>query len=146
MPTWVTLPKDQCPNKWFDLPYDDPVVRLDRALYGHPLAGLYWEQHARSALLKCGFLQVPSVQCLYVHPQKCLFLSVYVDDSRLCGLKCNTQQAWVDIRELLVLDDPTSIEDNVYLGVRQKNVPTQDWMVAEKSNLFDVIRKGYTTS
>ena len=62
--TWVILPRDQWPKHWHtgakgDLRgYRNPVVRLRRALYGHPKAGLYWEQHCHQALTKCGFEKV----------------------------------------------------------------------------------------
>ena len=45
--TWISLPRSQWPKEWHDLPYQDPVVRLERNLYGHPLAGLYWENIAQ---------------------------------------------------------------------------------------------------
>ena len=40
--TWVILPEDQWPTSWIGK-YKNPVVRLLRNLYGHPLAGLYWD-------------------------------------------------------------------------------------------------------
>ena len=32
-----------------------PVCWLKLALYGHPLAGFFWEKHLRTALAKLGF-------------------------------------------------------------------------------------------
>ena len=55
---------------------EDPVVLLERNLYGHPLAGLLWEK-------------IPNWECLFVHREKGLFLSVYVDDIKLAGKKQN---------------------------------------------------------
>ena len=50
--TWVNLPSyDECPEAfppwWKDAVkgFRRPVVRLDKALYGHPKAGEYWEKH-----------------------------------------------------------------------------------------------------
>ena len=40
--TWITLPADRRPKEW-DL-IEEPVVMLERNLYGHPLAGLLWEK------------------------------------------------------------------------------------------------------
>ena len=34
---------------------EDPVVPLERNLYGHPLAGLLWERHFEKILLKHGW-------------------------------------------------------------------------------------------
>ena len=35
---WIRLPPHKWPNSWPNI--DDPVVLLERTLYGHPLAGL----------------------------------------------------------------------------------------------------------
>ena len=65
---------------------EDPVVPLERNLYGHPLAGLLWERQFEKILLKHGWekFQIGNV---FVHREKGLFLSVYVDDIKLTG-KC----------------------------------------------------------
>ena len=42
-PTWIKLPKHRWPKHWHGK-YTDPVVRLRLNLYGHPLAGLYWDK------------------------------------------------------------------------------------------------------
>ena len=44
-PTCVSLPKTRWPKWWHDLPFDDPVCRLDKALYGHKRAGNEWQTH-----------------------------------------------------------------------------------------------------
>ena len=48
------IPKSECPDVWIRLPkhkwaksweyIDDPVVLLERNLFGHPLAGPLWER------------------------------------------------------------------------------------------------------
>ena len=53
-PTLFKNPKSECPDKWIRLPrhrwpkswssIEDPVVPLERNLFGHPLAGLLWEE------------------------------------------------------------------------------------------------------
>ena len=53
VPTWVRLPKEQQLAAWHGM--RDPVCPLLLALYGHPGAGGYWEQHCESHLLSCGF-------------------------------------------------------------------------------------------
>ena len=83
-------PKSQCPDIWIRLPrhkwpkslssMEDPVVPLERNLYGHPLAGLLWERQFEKILLKHGWEKIPNWECLFVHREKGLFLSVYVDD------------------------------------------------------------------
>ena len=56
-------------------------------LYGHPLAGLLWERQFEKVLLKHGWEKIPNWECLFVHREKGLFLSVYVDDMKLAGKK-----------------------------------------------------------
>ena len=45
--TYVRLPENRWPSWWKEkFPnLKNPVCRLRRALYGHPEAGAYWEQH-----------------------------------------------------------------------------------------------------
>ena len=38
--TWIRQPKHKWPKSWSSM--EDPVVPLERNLYGHPLAGLLW--------------------------------------------------------------------------------------------------------
>ena len=64
---------------------EDPVVPLERNLYGHPLAGLLWERQ---------FEKIPNWECLFVHREKGFFLSVYVDDIKLAGKKQNLHPMW----------------------------------------------------
>ena len=41
---WIRLPRHKWPNSWSSM--EDPVVPLERNLYGHPLAGLLWEMQS----------------------------------------------------------------------------------------------------
>ena len=42
--TWACLPPEARPASWSHMKW--PVVRLKKALYGHPDSGTWWEQHA----------------------------------------------------------------------------------------------------
>ena len=64
--TWVIIPKYQWPKSWHNK-YKDPVVPLRLALYGHPLAGAFWERHCREALLSVGFTALTGWECCFVH-------------------------------------------------------------------------------
>ena len=75
---WIRLPRHKWPKSWSSM--EDPVVPLERNLYGHPLAGLLWERQFEKILLKDGWEKVPNWECLFVHREKGLFLSVFVDD------------------------------------------------------------------
>ena len=83
-PTWVRLPKDRWPPEWHGK-YVDPVVRLVLALYGHPDAGGFWEQHCERALKSVGYIQVPEWKSVFMHPKLGVMLVVYVDDFKMAG-------------------------------------------------------------
>ena len=61
-PRLLKIPKTECPDVWIPLPRHnwpksaesiaDPVVPLERNLYGHPLAGLSWERQFEEAVLE----------------------------------------------------------------------------------------------
>ena len=85
---WIRVPRQKWPKSWSSL--EDPVVPLERNLYGHPLEGLLWERQFEKILLKNGWGNVSNCECLFVHRDKWLFLSVYVDDIKLAGKKTKT--------------------------------------------------------
>ena len=72
--TWVRIPREQWPKSWHGK-FRDPVVPLRLALYGHPLAGAFWERHCREALLSVGFTPLDGWECCYVHKTLKLILS-----------------------------------------------------------------------
>ena len=47
----------QWPKSWSSM--EDPVVPLERNLYGHPLSGLLWERQFEQVLLQHGWEEVP---------------------------------------------------------------------------------------
>ena len=71
---WIRLPRHKWPKSWSSM--EDPVVLLERNLYGHPLAGLSRERQLEKMLLKYGREKVSNWECFFVHRQKGLFLSV----------------------------------------------------------------------
>ena len=76
-PKLLKIPKSECPDIWTRLPrhkwpkpwssMEDPVVPLERNLYGHPLPGLLWERGFEQILLKYGWEKVPNRECLFAH-------------------------------------------------------------------------------
>ena len=54
---WIRLPRHKWPKSWSSM--EDPVVPLERNLYGHPLAGLLWERQFEKILLKYGWEKIP---------------------------------------------------------------------------------------
>ena len=49
----IRLPKHKWPKLWSST--EDPVVLLERNMYGHPLAGLSWERQFEKVLLEHGW-------------------------------------------------------------------------------------------
>ena len=111
---WIRLPRHIWPKSWSGV--EDPVVLLERNLYGHPLAGLLWERQFEKILLKYGWEKVSNWECLFVHREKGLFLFVYVDDIKLAGKKQNIDPMWKVLNKDVGLGEPTSFFDHVYLG------------------------------
>ena len=89
---WIRPARHKWPKSWSSI--EDPVVPLERNLYGHPVAGLLWERQFEKILLKHGWEKIPNWECLFVHREKGLFLSVYVDDIKLIGQKQNIDPMW----------------------------------------------------
>ena len=59
---------------------EDPVVPLERNLYGHPIGGLLRERQFEEVRLELGWRRVPKLEWPFGHRKEGLFLSVYVDD------------------------------------------------------------------
>ena len=90
--TWIEIPRDQWPAAWHK--FRRPVVRLTRNLYGHPLAGLYWEKHCDRAIRRCGFEPIQGWECLYYNKELRAFLRVYLDDIKLAAPKHSLASIW----------------------------------------------------
>ena len=101
-PKLLKVPKSECPDNWIRLPrhkwpkswssMEDPVVRLERNLYGHPLAGLSWEKQFEKIQLQHGWEKVPNWECLFLHRQKGFILI------RACGWTQN----WLERNKSLI--------------------------------------------
>ena len=138
--TWKMLPKllrihkSECPDfvirltrhKWPKslTSMEDPVVPLERNLHGHPLAGLLWERQFEKVLLKHGWEKVSIWECLFVHREKGLSLSLYVDDMKLVGKKQNLDPMWKVLNKEVDLGKPTSPIIG-FLSVQRHNVKKQ---------------------
>ena len=113
------------------------VVPLERNLYGHPLAGLSWERQFEKILLQHGWEKIPNWECLFVHREKGLFLSVYVDDIKLAGKKQNINPMWKVLNKEVDLGEPTSFLDHVFLGCIQRQCEITKDMVDNYRAMFE---------
>ena len=146
-PQLLKIPKSECPDIWIRLPrhkwpkswssIQDPVVPLERNLYGHPLAGPLWERQFEKILLKYGWEKVFNWECLFVHREKGLFLSVYVDDIKLAGNKQNLDPMWKLLNKEVDLGEPTSFLDHVYLGCTQRHCEVSKNTVDNYRTMFE---------
>ena len=168
-PKLLKVPKSECPDLRIRLPrhkwpkslssMEDPVVPLERNLYGHPLAGVLWERQFEKILLQHGWEKVSNWECLIVHCQKTLFLSVYVDDNKLAGKKqnidpmflvChrvtsitpsrqkeNINPVWKVLNKEVDLGEPTSFLGHVYLGRTQRHYETGKHIVDNYRTMFE---------
>ena len=69
--------------------------------------------------MKYGWEKVSNWDCLFVHREKGLFLSVFVDDIKLAGKKQNINLMWEVLNKEVDLGEQTSFFDHVYLGCTQ---------------------------
>ena len=112
---FVELPSEAWPS-WVNLQeYRRPVVRLKKALYGHPDSGTMWEQHCDKAVKAVGFVAVgPEWPSTYYHKEMELLLVVYVDDLKMAGPESKMKLGWEKLRSKLDLEPETEL--GLYLG------------------------------
>ena len=132
---WIRLPRHKWPKSWSSM--EDPVVPLERNLYGHLLAGLLWERQFEKNLLKHGWEKVSNWECSFVHREKGLFLSVYVDDIKLAGKTQNLDPMWKLLNKEVDLGEPTSFLDHVYLGCIQRQCQISKDIVDNYRTMFE---------
>ena len=70
---WIRVPKHKWPKSWSGM--EDPVILLERNLYGHPLAGLSWKRQFEKVLLEHGWEKVSNWEMLIRTPSKRVILT-----------------------------------------------------------------------
>ena len=75
--------------------------------------------------------------CLFVHREKGLFLSVYVDDIKLAGKIQNIDPMWKLLNKEVDLGEPTSFLDHVYLGCTQRQCQVSKDIVDNYRTMFE---------
>ena len=111
---WVCLPEEARPAHWKGK-YRKPVVRLIRALYGHPDSGTMWEKHCDEAVRAAGFDPIGSEwPSVYFNRKTRHLLVIYVDDFKLAGPKDSMKAAWASLR--VKLDIEPELPLGLYLG------------------------------
>ena len=117
----IRLPRHNWPKPWSSM--EDPVVPLERNLYGHPLAGLLWGKAIWENPIEVRLVKRFPIGNAYSYTvKKGLFLSVYADDIKLAGKKQNIDPMWKVLNKEDDLGEPTSFLDHVYLGLHSKTM------------------------
>ena len=83
-PRLLRSPKSECPDIWIRLPrhkwlkswanIEDPVVPLERDLYGHPSPGLLWERQFEETLLELGWEKSTELGMSFCSPETRIIL------------------------------------------------------------------------
>ena len=116
---WIRPPRDKWPKSWSNI--EDPLVPLERKLYGHPLAGLLWERQFEKSSFgtrmgKRAELGMPTCGSTARSIPVCVTWMT----SKLVGRKENLNPMWKKLMKLVDLGEPTSFLDRVYLGCTQR--------------------------
>ena len=80
---WIRQPRHKWSKSWSCI--EDPVVPLEQNLYGYPFGKTIMAKAIWENLIEARLGESFNWECLFVHRQNVLFLSVYVDDIKLAG-------------------------------------------------------------
>ena len=119
VPTWLRLPKDRWPKGWKGK-YNDPLVPMLLALYGHPDSGGIWEAYFEKQIGKKGWQSVLKEiwRSVFYHPEFDALLVVYVDDLKLAAPTKKIKTAWKSISSMIDIDEPEPF--NRYFGCEHR--------------------------
>ena len=99
---------------------------------------ILWQDYCgKGNLRKSCWEKVSNCECLFVHREKGLFLSVYVDDIKLTGKKQNLDPMWKLLNKEVDLGEPTSFLDHVYLGCTQRQCEISKDIVDNYRTMFE---------
>ena len=74
---------------------------------------------------------------IFVHRERGLFLSVYVDDINLAGKRENIDPMWKGLNKEVDFGEPTSFLDHVYLGCTQRQCEISKDIVDNYRTIFE---------
>ena len=126
--TWLRLPAsllDLLPPSACDM--KDPVLKLNRALYGHPRAGSDWDAYFALQLNNAGWHQVPNEKSLWKSPDSACMLAIYVDDLLLGGPEVKVSEHMLGLQSLVHMGK-TQVVDR-FLGTTYHVAPMADFTV-----------------
>ena len=98
---------------------------------------MLWERQFEKIFLKHGWEKVSNCECLFVHREKGLFLSVHVDDIKLAGKKQIINPMRKVLNKEVDLGEPTSFVDHVYLVCTQRQCERSKDIVDKYRTMFE---------
>ena len=119
---------------------EDPVVPLERNLYGHPLAGLLWERQCEKILLKYGWEKVSNRGMFICTPWKMgySYLCMWMTSNWLERHKI-IDPMWKVFNKEVDLGEPTSFLDHVYLACTKRQCEISKDIVDNYWTMFESI-------
>ena len=88
---------------------------------------------------RLGFEPIYGWECLYKHPSRKVFVSIYVDDFQVAGNATEVHKTWIDLGKVLDLDPPVTHAECVYLGYLQKSVPVDIEMLKLQEQMYGTL-------
>ena len=119
-----------------------PVLKIQSCLLSGICMVILWQDcygkgNLRKILLKYGWEKVSKWECLFVHREKELFLSVYVDDIKWAGKGTHINPMWKVLNKEDDLGEPTSFLGHVYLGCTQRQCEVSQNIVDNYRTMFE---------
>ena len=117
---------------------EDPVVLLERNLYGHPSAGLLWERQFEQALIRTWMgknsdlgMRVRSSKTRGYFCELMWMTSKWLERSRIVAPMWKRWMKNVDI------DEPASFLDHVHLGCTQRECKQNEAIIDQYTQMFE---------
>ena len=133
---WIRLPRHIWPKSWSSM--EDQSFLLNALCMVILSQGLLWERQFEKILLQVRLGEKTKLGIsLFVHREKDLFLSVYVDDLKFVGKKQNIDPMWKVPNKEVDLGEPTSFLDHVYLGCTQRQCEISKDIVENYRAMFE---------
>ena len=145
-PTLLKIPKSECPDIWIRSPRQTAQIMVQS---GRPIRSAWkkslrpffgrtvMERQIEKILLQHVWEKVSNWECLFVHREKGLFLSVYVDAIKLAGENQNTDPMWKVLNKEVDLGDRTSFLDHVFLWCTQRQCEIGTHIVDNHRAMFE---------
>ena len=109
------------------------MVLVESKLYGHPLAGLFWEKQFEEAFLDLGKEKIQTWEWMYVRSSKTRIVSV---STKMAGKNQNMTPMWKKLMNNVDIDEPTSFLDHVFLRCTQLECNPNERIIEQHKKVF----------